>query len=1069
MKKIYTFFLLLGTLHCLPMHAELIWKKGEALITSASQIVGTAPQDSRFTVANLIRPESDGVGTNQYIYHTAWSGSDMITADVDPFLQFHLPKAEQHLIFSMIGSAWQATYDTPTEVVIQAANLPGEWTTVTTLANMQDDFTSYTPERYTSPHIDLGAEYTDVKFLVKKTYANRRQTAGGLLLSLGRFQIYEAYEGEPDPVGPSWKKDIALLTNASQITANSWQNGFPPSNLLRPESDGVGTNEYIWHTAWSNPAPLPANTDPYLQVHLNQAETDIIFTMLGTTWGSANDTPTEVIIEAANLPDETWTEVEHLTNMNVDFTSYSPDRYQSPHIALGAPYTDIRFVVKKTVNANKSDRYDSNGNPFVALGRFQVYRAVEGEPDPIDPKDNINLLFIGNSITAGATLGNASTQAPPIVCRALIEEATEVTTNVYNGGHSGITTFGYLPGRDDFTRVVNNAKAFYKQNGGHIYISIMLGTNDSACTGTEGAPVAPDVYRDNIKAIINKLIQEVPTCKILLNYPIWYSPSTYNGAKYLQEGLDRLHSYYPMLDAIVEEYDQVYAGNRGVWEYFENNRALFTRESGNAGYFYLHPNVNGAKRLAEIWAKSLLELIEADSIEVKHPLPEWNVFKPQNNKKYSIKTARGDMGTLDGKMTSTVKTGIGATKGEFAFITHEGQLYLYSVADHSFMYRDPVSYSDDWSNIICSNEYLQPIKVNYTGVPEGYPYYLTMGEYVFNSASSTQTGICANTYAPHDAGNQTAITEEGEFDPTEALEILANYVEKQPTVYEETLSTGAKLKVFCASEENANGMSVIIIPGGGYSYVAGSYEGSDWAPFFLDLGFTVAVLTYNLPNGNPEVPLADGRAALQYLRDNAENLMLDTDRVGVMGFSAGGHLASTIATHLTGDELPAFQILYYPVISMDTRYTHAGSRQNLLGSDPSEELVTLYSSDQQVTAETPPAYLSWASNDNTVKPANSTMYKRALTNAGVPVKSKTFSTGGHGFGFNTSFSFHNVMLKDLKEWLLGLEDLIDGIGSVPGRQPEGNSSSAVYNLAGQRVGTPQHGIFITSNKKVLVR
>ena len=142
--------------------------------------------------------------------------------------------------------------------------------------------------------------------------------------------------------------------------------------------------------------------------------------MLGTTWGSANDTPTEVVIEAANLPDETWTEVEHLTNMNVDFTSYSPDRYQSPHIALGAPYTDVRLVVKKTVNANKSDRYDSNGNPFVALGRFQVYRAVEGEPDPIDPKDNINLLFIGNSITAGATLGNASTQAPPIVCRALM-------------------------------------------------------------------------------------------------------------------------------------------------------------------------------------------------------------------------------------------------------------------------------------------------------------------------------------------------------------------------------------------------------------------------------------------------------------------------------------------------------------------------------------------------------------------------------------------------------------------------------------------------------------------------
>ncbi|MBR4130192.1 MAG: alpha/beta hydrolase fold domain-containing protein [Bacteroidaceae bacterium] len=1067
--KRFLSFLMCATLALVytSLRAELVWKKGEALITDASQITGTPPQDSRFTVANLIRPESDGVGTNQYIYHTAWSGDDMIGPDVDPFLQFHLPKAEQHLIFSMIGSAWQATYDTPTEVVIQAANLPGEWTDIITLTDMGEDFTSYNPERYTSPHIDLGAEYTDVKFLVKKTYANRRQSAGGLLLSLGRFQIYEAYEGEPDPLGPVWKKDEALLTDASQITANSWQSGFPPSNLLRPESDGVGTNQYIWHTAWSNPAPLPANTDPYLQVHLNQPETDIIFTMIGTTWGSANDTPTDVIIEAANLPDDNWTEVEHLTGMNADFTGYSPDRYQSPHIALGAGYTDLRFVVKQTVNVAKADRYDANGNPFVALGRFQVYRAVEGEPDPIDPKDNINLLFIGNSITAGATLSNASTQAPPIVCRALIEEATGVTTNVYNGGHSGITTWGYLPGRDDFTRIINNARVFKKQNGGLIYISIMLGTNDSACTTTEGAPVSPDTYADNIRTIINKLLESVPDCKILLNYPIWYSPSTYNGAMYLQEGLDRLRSYYPYLDAIVEEYDQVYAGNRGVWEYFENNKALFTRENGNAGYFYLHPNVNGAKRLAEIWAKSLLELIEADGIEVKNPLPEWNTFKPQNNKKYSMKTPRGDMGTLDGKMSSTVKTGIGATKGEFAFITYEGQLYLYSIADHSFMYRDPISYSSDWSNIICSNEYLQPIKVNYTGIPEDYPYYLTMDEYVFNSASSTQTGICANTYTPHDEGNQTAITEEGDFDPTEALEILANYVAKQPTVYNVQLPTGARLQMFCVNEEKANGKAVIIIPGGGYAYVAGEYEGADWAPFYNDLGFTAAVLTYNLPNGNPEVPLNDGRAALQYLRDHAEELYIEPDLIGVMGFSAGGHLASTIATHLTGSELPAFQILYYPVITMDSRYTHAGSRENLLGSNPSDELVELYSSDKQVTAETPPAYLCWASDDSTVKPTNSLMYKKALTNAGVSVKNRTFTSGGHGFGFKTTFTYHTQMVQHLTNWLLGLDEIITGIDNR--LQTTDNGVQAIYNLAGQRVMNPQHGIYIMQGKKVLIK
>ena len=864
-----------------------------------------------------------------------------------------------------------------------------------------------------------------------------------------------------------WKIGEALLTEGSQITSNNSQNGFPPSNLLRPESEGYGTNEKIWHSAWNEPTPPPAGTDTYLQVHLKEAEQHIIFSMLGSMWSSTYDTPTEIIIQAANLPDGGWTEITHLKNMDEDFTSFRPDRYTSPHIDLINTYTDIRFVVKKTANAGNSSRYDVNGNPYVSLGRFQVYRAIEGEEDPVEPNSNINLLFIGNSITAGATLSNASTQAPPILCRTLVEDATGVTTNVYNGGHSGITTFGYMPGRDDFTRIVNSAKAFKKQNGGLIYISIMLGTNDSACSGTEGAPVNPDVYGNNMRTIINKLIDAIPTCKIILNYPIWYSPSTYNGAKYLQEGLDRLHSYYPILDAIVAEYDQVYAGNRGVWEYFEDNKGLFTRESGNAGYFYLHPNANGAKRLAEIWANSLLELIKADGIEVKNPLPEWNIFKPQNNKKYSMKTARGDMGVKDGKLTSTVKTDIGATKGEFAFISYEGKTYLYSVADKSFMYRDPIPYSSDWSNVICSNEYLVPIKVNYTGIPADYPYYLTMEGYVFNSANSTQTGICANTYTPHDAGNQTAIAEEGDFDPSEALEIIKNYVAKQPIVFQVQLPSGADLTIYTAKEENTNGKSVIIIPGGGYAYVAGSYEGSDWAPFYRDLGFTSAVLRYNLPGGNPEIPLNDGKEALQYMRENAETLGIDPKQVGVMGFSAGGHLASTIATHLTGDELPAFQVLFYPVISMDASCTHAGSRENLLGKNPSKELINLYSNDKQVTSETPPAYLCWATNDETVKPTNSMRYRAALKSAGVPVTTRTFSTGGHGFGFNTSFTYHRQMLQDLTAWLQGLDDTYDRIDNV--QSSTSNVQSAIYNLSGQAVSHPRHGIFLMQNKRKVIK
>ena len=252
---------------------------------------------------------------------------------------------------------------------------------------------------------------------------------------------------------------------------------------------------------------------------------------------------------------------------------------------------------------------------FIGVTHFQFSTALAKTGG--GPKPDINLVFIGNSITAGATLQDARMQAPPIVARALVAEATGLTTNVYNGGHSGITTYGFLPGRNDFAKVTNAAKTFVKDNGGPVYFSIMLGTNDSACTTTEGAPVSPDTYMQNLRKIIEGLIEAVPDCRILLNYPIWYSPNTHNSAKYLQEGLDRLHSYYPVIDRIVADYPQVYAGNRDVWDYFKDKRTLFTEERGNSGNFFLHPNVDGAQHLAAIWAKSLLTLIKADGIKVR--------------------------------------------------------------------------------------------------------------------------------------------------------------------------------------------------------------------------------------------------------------------------------------------------------------------------------------------------------------------------------------------------------------------------------------------------------------------
>ena len=169
-----------------------------------------------------------------------------------------------------------------------------------------------------------------------------------------------------------------------------------------------------------------------------------------------------------------------------------------------------------------------------------------------------------------------------------------------------------------------------------------------------------------------------------------------------------------------------------------------------------------------------------------------------------------------------------------------------------------------------------------------------------------------------------------------------------------------------------------------------------------------------------------------------------------------------------GDELPAFQVLFYPVISMDASCTHAGSRENLLGKNPSKALVILYSNDKQVTSETPPAYLCWASNDETVKPTNSMRYRAALKSAGVPVTTRTFSTGGHGFGFNTSFTYHRQMLQDLTTWLQGLDDIYDGIQAIDnGQQPTANCQC--YNLSGQAVSHPRHGIFLMQNKRKVIK
>ncbi len=213
----------------------------------------------------------------------------------------------------------------------------------------------------------------------------------------------------------------------------------------------------------------------------------------------------------------------------------------------------------------------------------------------------------------------------------------------------------------------------------------------------------------------------------------------------------------------------------------------------------------------------------------------------------------------------------------------------------------------------------------------------------------------------------------------------------------------------------ANGTGVVIFPGGGYAHLSMAHEGSEIANWLAELGVTTFVVKYRLgPSYHHPTMLGDAQRAIRIARSRAAEWGVDPNRLGVIGFSAGGHLASTTGTHFdpgaasSGDAIerassrPDFLILLYPVISMRDSVTHAGSRLNLLGKEPSAELVRLLSNEMQVTPQTPPTFLVHTVDDRTVPVENSLLFYRALRTAGVPVEMHIFEHGPHGFGLATT-------------------------------------------------------------------
>ena len=238
------------------------------------------------------------------------------------------------------------------------------------------------------------------------------------------------------------------------------------------------------------------------------------------------------------------------------------------------------------------------------------------------------------------------------------------------------------------------------------------------------------------------------------------------------------------------------------------------------------------------------------------------------------------------------------------------------------------------------------------------------------------------------------------------------------------------LTVFVPAPGTANGTSVIICPGGGYARLAIDSEGYDVAKRLNEMGVTAFVLKYRLPNDQSQpdksiAPLLDAQQALRFVRQQAAKYSLNPERIGLMGFSAGGHLSAWAGTSFArpaGDNAgpesvrPAFLVLLYPVISFSDTLRHVGSRDNLLGQNPSAELIRQYSNELHVTAQTPPTFLVHAADDKAVPVNNSIVFYQACLRHGVPAEMHLYPRGGHGFGLNNSTT-PDRWTDRLRNWL----------------------------------------------------
>lgn len=231
------------------------------------------------------------------------------------------------------------------------------------------------------------------------------------------------------------------------------------------------------------------------------------------------------------------------------------------------------------------------------------------------------------------------------------------------------------------------------------------------------------------------------------------------------------------------------------------------------------------------------------------------------------------------------------------------------------------------------------------------------------------------------------------------------------------LPHGAVLHVLPHYRNIQTGGAVIICPGGGYSYLEKWYEGYNWFPYFYLHGYTPAMLEYRMPKHNFNIPMIDGSEAIRVMRKHAEEWHFNENNVGIVGFSAGGHLASTMMVMDNDSVRPNFGILFYSVISMQKDLTHIDTHNQLLGKDASEELEARFSNELHVSDKTPSAFVAIANDDKAVSPRSSVLFRDAMRAKNRPVELHIYPSGGHGWASHLTAKYRRQVLEDLAEWL----------------------------------------------------